>query len=479
MQDITNQIPSYDIIRKFTESRYYVVDANMKGTFRFGYGVSNNEAVFKSGTSVKCSSSSLVGENSVNIDNELIGVSKNSYIKIGRHFYLVHYIEDKEIFIYGTLEEDVNEGEVIKLYSVPVEIGKNGVFTKFEFKVGVIVIVGYKSYTIKEDDSVEDVVKFLSKYTLAHNFGNTIYALGEVSTSDSNYIIYGEFTIESGFLEVNSPCFICSGDDLVLFNEDVRASNIVRVVGTKQEDAVYGYRYIVMVNGLSGDFQYAQLRAYPAYISNRLDIHNCKPSIVDLCEGTVYGSDIEVVKGVKLLSNDTELTNGFEDIEYIANLPTEPADLWLCEALEGKIEPNLPSITMVPNDEGIFRMYVDSKIDETFVLRFSSSYADTIITVLDVDGNVICKGGVNESLETSLNKVTINIKSLQGINTTLSSFNCNKERTTHIEYYFVSREQSNERVEVNSLHLNPVFRNYRELLAIIGRDKTNEGRIAL
>lgn len=479
MNRLENQIPRYDVIRKQYESRYYVVDSNMKGTFRFAYGISNDEAILKDGTSVKCSEIAESGNSRIKIDNPLIGIARNCYIKVGRHFYLVNYIEDDYIYIYGEIKEQIDIGQEVRLYSTYVTIDNVGNCTEIEFKIGTILSSGDFSYKIKEEDTVESVVKEMSKHAMTKNFGDTIYSLGMWTSSASDFITHTEYPVELGFLNVSSLNFIVKGDDLVLFNEDVRASNIVTVEDLTELDCSSGFRYTIYTKELSGTFKYGQLRAFPAYKSTKLNISNLKPSLVDLCGDTVYGKDIKILKGIKTFYKDEELTNGFEDLKYIANLITEPSDLWLNEVMAGKIEPILPNLKLISNEEGFFRMYIDSKIDEEFVLKFEGTYPDTKISITDVDGNILALGNCGEYLKSRLNKVTLNIQTLSKLEITLDTFKCLKQRCTHIEYYFVCRELNNERVEVNGLHLNPIFKNYRELLAVIGRDKAGEGRIAL
>ena len=90
------------------------------------------------------------------------------------------------------------------------------------------------------------------------------------------------------------------------------------------------------------------------------------------------------------------MTKGFTDLKYIANLPTEPSDLWLCEVLDGKIEPILPNLNFIMDDDGFFRMYIDSKIDAKFVLRLVSSYAYLKVSITDKDGNILASGGAGD-----------------------------------------------------------------------------------
>lgn len=475
---IENQIPRYDILRKSVESRYYVVDSQMTGTFRFSYGVSNDEAILKDGTYVKCAKKVLAGERKISLDNTLIGIRRNSYIEIKDRFYLVESIDEKDVYIYDFFNVNIEEGTEIKLFSNPITISYEGVCTKFTFIVGNIISTGTFSYTITKEDTPESLYDMLSKITMVSRFGNTFYALGEWNAY-YDYETYSSYPIQSGFLKVNSKDYIVPGDSLVLFNEDVRANNTVYVEELKDIRCSSGYEYILKLKGLSGKFNYGQLRAFPSYKSRKLNIQGCKPSIVDICGDTVYGSDVNIVKGIKLYDSEKEITNGFEDLKYIAGFQLEPSDLWLSDVIEGTIQPKLPNICCIMNDDGMFRMYIDSKIPAEFTFRFKSMEDNVKISITDLDGNIIAYGSTDEIITSRLNKVVLNIKSYPKSEIDIVLFKYLGEQVKYIEYYFVAQEMSNERIEVNGLHLNPVFRNYRELLAVIGRDKVSEGRIAL
>lgn len=475
---IENQIPRYDILRKSFESRYYVVDSQMTGKFRFSYGVSNDEAILKDGTYVKCAKKVLAGERKLTTDNTLIGIRSNSYIEIKDKFYLVESINDKDIYIYDFFNMDIEEGTEIKLFSNPISVSYEGVCTKFTFVVGNILTIGDFSYTITEEDTPESLCDLLSKHTLVSRFGDTFYVIGEL-TAYYEYETYSKYPVQSGFLNIHSNDYIVPGDSLVLFNEDVRANNTVYVDTVKDVRCSSGYEYILKVSGLSGVFSYAQLRAFPAYKSRKLNIQGCKPSIVDICGDTVYGSDVNIVRGIRLYNSEKELTNGFEDLKYIAGFKLEPSDLWLSDVIEGTIQPKLPNVCCIMNDDGIFRMYIDSKIPAEFTLKFKSMESNVKISITDLDGNIIVSGSVDEIITSRLNKVVLNIKSYPKSEIDIVLFKYLGEQVKYVEYYFVAQEMSNERIEINGLHLNPVFRNYRELLAVIGRDKASEGRIAL
>ena len=479
MKRLENQIPRFDIIRKDIQSRYYVVDRTLSGVFRFGYGISNDEAVFRDGTSVKCAEDAMSGDNRLKVDNEIIGIVRNCYVKVGEQFYLVNYVDGSYIYFFNTINKPISVGEEVRLFSYPIEVSTEGQCSEIEFEVGTTLSNGSFSYIIQEDDTVESIAELLSTMGLVKTFGTTIYVTGAWSSSLSSCVVYDGYPVDSGFLKLQSLVFIVEGDDLVLFNEDVRANNTVTITKVSEQYSVSGYTYIVSVEGLSGVFKYGQLRAFPAYKSKKLNIHSLKPSFVDICGDTVYGKDVTIVKGVRTYSGDTELTRGFTDLKYIANLPTEPSDLWLCEVLAGKIEPVLPNLNFIMDDDGFFRMYIDSKIDAKFVLRLVSSYADLKVSITDKDGNILASGGAGDYIEAPLNKVTFNIKGLEKLQVKLDTFKHLEQWCTHIDYYFVCREMSNERVEVNGLHLNPIFKNYRELLAVIGRDRAGEGRVTL
>lgn len=475
---IDNQIPRYDILRKSFESRYYVVDSKMTGYFRFSYGVSNNEAVLKDGTYAKCAKKVLSGQNSITLDNTLIGIKENSYININDKFYLVSSIDDVTITIYDFFNTDIEEGTMVKLFSNYIEISTDSSCTKFTFVVGNILRYGDYSYTIKEDDTPESVYEELSKVTLVTRFGDTYYALGDwVAYYD--YETFSTLPVESGFLVAESKDYIVPGDILVLFNEDVRANNTVYVEKVKEEQCSSGFKYTLKVSGLSGTFNYAQLRALPAYKSKKLNIQKCKPSIVDICGDTVYGKDVKIIKGIRTYTSEKEITNGFEDLKYLSEFPLEPSDLWLNDVIEGSLIPKLPNISCVTNEEGIFRMYIDSKIPSEFSFVFKSTGSDVKISFMDIDGNILALGTTNNIIQSGLNKVTLNIKTEPNTEVDITLFKCLGDTIKYIEYYFVCQEMSNERVEVNCLHLNPIFRNYRELLAIVGKHRASEGRIAL
>ena len=111
---------------------------------------------------------------------------------------------------------------------------------------GEIIIVGL-SY-----DTVESVAELLSTMGLVKTFGTTIYVTGVWSSSLSSCVVYDEYPVDSGFLKLQSLVFIVEGDDLVLFNEDVRANNTVTITKVSEQYSVSGYTYIVSVEGLSG-----------------------------------------------------------------------------------------------------------------------------------------------------------------------------------------------------------------------------------
>jgi hypothetical protein len=450
----------------------------MTGYFRFSYGVSNNEAVLKDGTYAKCTKKVLSGQNSITLDNTLIGIRENSYININDRFYLVSSVDGTTINIYDFFNVDIEEGTMVKLFSNYIEINTDSSCTKFTFVIGNILRYGDYSYTIKEDDTPESVYEELSKVTLITRFGDTYYALGDwIAYYD--YETFSSLPIASGFLVVESKDYIVPGDILVLFNEDVRANNTVYVEKVKEEQCASGFKYTIKVSGLSGTFNYAQLRALPAYKSKKLSIQNCKPSIVDICGDTVYGKDVKIVKGIRTYTSEKEITNGFEDLKYLAGFPLEPSDLWLNDVIDGRLVPVLPNVRCITNEDGIFRMYLDSKIPSEFTFVFKSNYQDVKISFMDIDGNILALGTKGDILSSRLNKVTLNIKAEPNAEIDITLFKYIGETIKYIEYYFVCQEMSNERVEVNSIHLNPVFRNYRELLAIVGKHRASEGRIAL
>lgn len=479
MMKLENQIPRFDTIRKNFESRYYAVDTTLSGRMRFAYGISNDEAVLKDGTYAKCTEPAISGDISLKVDNKIYGIDRNSYIKVKDNFYLVNYVEGNTIHLYNPLNTDLYEGDIVKLFSTNLSIDNEGVCSRFEFKIGTTIAGKNFTHYISENDTIEGLVKEISKYSTVHNFGNTIWALGEWTSTLSYFKIYEQYPYESGFLNIRSNNFIVVGDELALFNEDIRANNTVKVAKLEEKDSAYGFFYTVLLDGLSGSFKYGQLKAYPAYVSKKINIQNLKPSLLDICYGTVYGKDLKLIKGFKKFYLDSELTSGFEDLKYISELNTEPSDLWINEVLAGSIQADLPNLVFTTDNEGVFRLYVDSKIEDEFVLKFKSTNPFLKVSITDVNGNILVCGKSGEHIKSNLNKVTINIKSTPNDGVIFDTFKILKTRCTHIQYYFVCPETSNERVEVNGLHLNPIFKNYRELLAVIGRDKVGEGRIAL
>ena len=475
---IENQIPRYDILRKSVESRYYVIDSTMSGYFRFSYGVSNDEAILKDGTNAKCAVRVNSGDKDITLDNTLIGIRENSYIRIRDRFFLVEYVKDKTIHIYDHFSDEIEEGTEVRLFSNYIQVDNEGVCTKFTFIVGNVLRMGTFTYTITEDDTPESLYEVLSKIAPVSRFGDTFYIIGSL-VAYYDYETYSKYPIQSGFLNVTSSDYIVPGDSFVLFNEDVRANNTVFVSRTYEQECSSGFKYIVKVDGLSVTFKYSQLRAFPAYKSKKVNIQGCKPSIVDICGDTVYGKDVSIVSGLRTYTATKEITNGYEKLKYLAGFKLEPSDLWLTEVIDGKIIPKLPNICYVMNDEGIFRTYIDSKIPQEFTMIFKSSEPCIKISITDMDGNIIASGSNDDVISSRLNKVVLNIKANPKAEVDLVLFKCLCDRIKYVEYYFVAQETSNERIEVNCLHLNPVFRNYRELLAVIGRDKAGEGRIAL
>ena len=159
---IENQIPRYDILRKSVESRYYVIDSTMSGYFRFSYGVSNDEAILKDGTNAKCAIRVNAGDRDITLDNTLIGIRENSYIRIRDRFFLVEYVKDKTIHIYDHFSDEIEEGTEVRLFSNYIQVDNEGVCTKFTFIVGNILRMGTFTYTITENDTPESLYEVLS-----------------------------------------------------------------------------------------------------------------------------------------------------------------------------------------------------------------------------------------------------------------------------------------------------------------------------
>ena len=480
--EFQNQIPTYDVLRPEYVGRYVVLDPYMTGKARFGICEGTKECVLKPANRAKLTEDISASSNVLYTDTIIRNIIPGSYIIINKVYYEVSSSDEinKTIYLVNNIGTNIESNTEISLFSVPVSISNEYVCTSIEFGVTSIEVNGI-SLSITESMTIQDVIDYYYDSTPVTNFGNTLYFYGTGWSESTTYNTYTKLPIKSKMVVCTGKHKVCRGDDILLYNSDIRGNCTVYVKEAYEQNTDTGTKYVLIVSGLDNEYSYSQLRAYPAYFSRKLQLKNIRPSIVDICNGTTFGDESEVVKGIRLYTDDTQNSLIFKNDTVIPNLYSEPCDLWLTNVIHGKIKQNLPKITFICDDNGIFQGSISTRLRSTDIFNFNFKFSSiSIVSFMDyTTGEVIATSNESGLISSRINNISITIHSCSNAVISLESFYYNGSNSNKLEYYFVCREENNSRVEVNGLHLNQVFKSYKELLAIIGSSKASEGRIAL
>lgn len=475
--DFRNNIPSFSTLRPNYFARYICIDPYMMGKTRFSLCEGEKECVMKQANIAHTTTDMKIGDTEFYLDTKIKDCITDSYLKVGNHFYLISDSEENYI-VTEQITEDVASGTIVELYSVPVLTSRDEECCKILFGETTIRVKD-KSYKITSSTTIDEVIEYYEKYTICHYIGSYMYFKGEGFSSDTEYENFSEFPLESKMLNITSSHIILKGDDVLFFNDDIRGNLTSQVLKSTSTMTWNGYKSTVVLDKLDGDYSYSQIRAYPAYFSYKLPLYKARPSIPDICFGSTFGEESEIIKGYTLYNGDTKLNYSPKDMEYIPNLVTTPSDLLLTKMIKGTTILKVPNLIFTCDDDGIVQFLIESPITELFNFRFKTDNDTAQVSFTDFDGNFIFVGDNSSIITTSINNVVVTIKYKAHENITFDLFSYNGTTANYISYAFVVREKNKSRCEVNCLHLNPLFKSYKELLAIIGSSKASEGRIAL
>lgn len=478
-----NQVPSYDVVRPNYIGRYVVYDRYLTGKPRFGLCEGESECVFKSAVMAKTSEYTSYGSLTINIDREIVGICVDSYIVINNKFYLVTKYTNKynaySIEISSGLEDNLEENTEVILYSIPITTSYDDAkCTMIEFGVGLISINNIE-YEITESDTIDSVMDYYKEKIPVTNFGTTLYFYGSGYSENTKYFMYDYIPTEAKMVMIETNSSLCKGDDLVMFNESVMANFETTINEIYEISVSVGRKYIACLSSLDNKYSYAQLLANPAYFSRKINFGNIRPCIADVCNGTVFGENGKAIFGIKLYNKDEELSKIYSEETLISNLVTSPSDLFLNKVVYGTIIPKLPNLTFVCNDDGIFQMVIESPITDKFLFCFSSTSECQVSFMKLETSEILANETAKDNIEVEIDNVVMTLKSIPKAQITLTTFSNTKILANSFKYYFLLKEGNKTRMEANSIHLNPLFKNYRELLAIIGTHKAGEGKVAL
>jgi len=477
----TKQIPTFSTLRPKYRARYIALDPYMTGISRFGLCEGIKEVVFKQANLAHCTENLSIGSVEIPLDTKLRDFINGCYIKIGKDFYIGDSQENYFLYLTEEIVSNIDKNQLIELYSAPVTLSREGDCCKIVFGITKITIDGYE-YSITSDTTKDDVIEYYEKINIPCWYKNETLWFAKQGWSDStSYTNYSEFILDSCFVTVVSKHKIGNGDELLLFNDNIIANCSVTVGNCFEQETYTGYETLCIVTGMDNDYEYAQLKANPAYFSRIIGTGRAKPFIPDICFAKVFGDNTSSLsKGFRLyLDKDTPLNPVFKDMNFIASKETTPEDLWLCNVVYGKVIPNIPELIFQCDSDGLFKINIESNITDKFQFRFNLNYDEGRIAVRDFDGNELYIGNINDTFSCPINNISISISAYALANVNLKSFLYSGTFTSFIDYYFIARQGSNCRMEVNGLHLNPILKSYTELLAVVGKAKAGEGRIAI
>lgn len=475
--EIKNNIPSFDILREEYVGRYVTLDQYMLGEPRFAFCEGEKECVLKQANIAKTTNSLNINDIEFKLNTKLISCVSDSYLKVRNNFYLVQECNNESV-ITEPVQEEIQESEEVELFSVPIFVSRDGKCCTVEFGKTIIHINGI-SYTITEETKVDDVIGFFSSYFACCYENGYLYFNGEGYSEKTYYKNTNKFPIESKLVNIESFCKIAKGDEILLFNSDIRGNLTSTIKKCYLSTEWNGYNSIVLLDKLDNDYLYAQLRAYSAYFSKQMSLGSVKPFIPDICYATTFGEESKIEKGFVLYNNNKKLNNQFIDLEYVHNVKTKPSDLIISiNVTYGRLSQALPKVVFNCDSNGIFQFKINTIIKEKYSFKFNCSDS-CILSIMDFDGNIEYSGGINEQVETSLHEKTFTFKSLPNSKIEFTYFNYVGIVADKIEYYFIVKNKPNARMEVNGLHLNQLLKPYEELLAVIGKSSVGEGRIAL
>ena len=473
--ELKNNVTSFDVIRTENVGRYVILDPYMTGKTRFAFCEGEKECVFKQATKAKTLNRLDVGNTDFYLDTNIEGGIKDSYLKVNNKFYLIYEIKD---FFITTepVQEVINESTEVELYSVPIYTTRKGKCCQIKFGETIIHVNGI-SYTINQNTSIEDVLSFYNDFMCSYHNG-FLYFSGSGYSENTYYKNSDEFPIESKILSIKSYCKIARGDEILMFNDDIRGNLTTKIIKCLTNLNWWGYESFVEVDKLDSDYNYSQLRAYSAYFSKVLDLGSILPFIPDICYSTVFGSESNIEKGFILYNNNDKINNSFDNFEYVARVLTKPNDLLISMNITyGKVIKINPFVLKC-NKDGLLQFKINTPIKDNFLFKFNTEH-ECKLSLMDFDGNILYSGSTNSSIESSLHERTFTFKSLPHATIEFSYFGYNGKIANKIEYYFIAKNKENARMEVNGLHLNQILKPYKELLAVIGNSKVGEGRIAL
>ena len=475
--DIKNNIPSFDVLRHEYVGRYVVLDPYMTGEPRFAFCEGEKECVLKQATRAKVTKSLDIGEREFYLNTKILGCVVDSYLKVDSNFYLVSE-SNQNYIVTEPVQERIEAETHVELYSVPIYTNREGKCCKIKFGETSIKVNDIE-YVIKENTSVQNVLDYFGEKIICSYENGYLYFNGYGYSENTDYINLNEFPIESKLLNVTSTFRIAEGDEILLFNEDIRGNLTSTIKKFKTSSVWYGFESTVYLDKLDGDYKYAQLRAYPAYFSGILSLGKAKPFIPDICYATTFGEESSIVKGFITYNNEEKLNTFYKDFKYIPNVVTKPSDLWISmNTILGKVSPKLPKLVFTCDSNGMFQFKINTIIEETYSFKFKCDN-DCTLSIMDFDGNISYTGDINRLIKSNLKEKTFTFKSLPNSKIEFESFNFDGIIANNIEYYFIAKNKVNSRIEVNGLHLNQLLKPYEELLAIIGNSAVGEGRIAL
>lgn len=474
--DFRNNIPSFSTLRSNYFSRYICIDPYMMGKTRFSFCEGEKECVMKQANIAHTTTDMKIDDTEFYLDTKIKDCIVDSYLKVGNKFYLITDAEENYI-VTEQIEESVNSGAMVELYSVPVYASRKERCCRILFGETFLKI-NDKSFTITSSTTIDDVISYYEKYTICHYIGTYMYFKGEGFSSETAFENFSEFPLESKMINITSSHKILKGDDVLFFNEDIRGNLTSEVLKASCSMTWSGYASTVILDKLDGDYTYSQLRAYPAYFSDKLPLYKSRPCIPDICFGATFGEEPDVIKGYTLYNEETKLNYYPKDMDHIANLVTTPSDLLLTKMIKGTLRLNAPNLIFTCDDDGIVQFLIESPLTEKFNFRFKSS-STLQVSFTDFEGNFIFIGDNSSIINASINNVIVTLQYNAKENIIFDLFSYNGTIANYISYEFVVREKNNSRCEVNCLHLNPLFKSYKELLATIGSSKTGEGRITL
>lgn len=473
--ELKNNIPSFDVLHVENTGRYIALDPYMTGKTRFAFCEGEKECVFKGATKARIVNNMSVGDTDFYLNTKILGGLGDSYLKVNNKFYLI-YKSDNYVITTEPIQEEIPENTEVELYSVPIYTIRKGKCCRIKFGETVVHVNGI-SYNINQKTTVEDVLRFYNDIMCSYNNG-FLYFNGSGYSENTPYENYNEFPIESKLLSIKSFCRIDKGDEILLFNDDIRGNLTTNIVKCISKLNWYGYESIVQVDKLDNDYKYAQLRAYPAYFSRILDLGQALPFVPDICGATVFGDESKIEKGFILYNNGKKINEHFTDLAYVANVPTKPSDLIISMNVTfGKIQQIKP-VVFKCDEHGVFQFKLYSLIKDLFIFKFNTEY-ECDLSLMDFDGTIIYSGDTNCSVSSSLQERTFTFRSVPNAIIEFTYFGYNGIIANSIEYYFIAKNKENARVEVNGLHLNQILKPCEELLAVIGNSKVGEGRIAL